>query len=181
MKFFTVKQLTLAGLMTAVLCVLSPFSLHIPISPVPVSLGFLAIYFVTSVSGMKIGTVSVLIYILLGLVGLPVFTDFTAGPGKLLGPTGGYIVGYLFMAPICGFFADHFGKRLPLCILGMLLGSCVSYLFGTIWFGCLTNRSFAESLLLAVVPYIPGDLIKLALATAVGSQVRRRLTKANVL
>lgn len=71
-----VKQLALTGLMTAVLCILGPLSLNIPISPVPISLGFLGIYFLCSVLGMKLGTLSVITYILLGLAGLPVFTGF---------------------------------------------------------------------------------------------------------
>ena len=66
-----VKQLALTGLMTAVLCILGPIALNIPISPVPISLGFLGIYFICSVLGMKLGTLSVIVYILLGLVGLP--------------------------------------------------------------------------------------------------------------
>ena len=101
---FTVKQLALVGLMTAVICVLGPLALNIPVSPVPISLGTLAIYFVVSVLGMKLGTISVIIYILLGLAGVPIFAGFTSGPGKLFGPTGGYIIGYIFMALICGFF-----------------------------------------------------------------------------
>lgn len=174
---WTVRQLALTGLMTAVLCVLSPFALHLPFNPnVPYSLGFLAIYFVTAVAGMKIGAVSVLAYILLGLAGLPVFTDFTSGPGKLFGPTGGYIIGYVFMALICGFFADRFHKRLLLYLLGMILGSAVCYLFGTVWFAYQMKLTFAKALLLAVIPYIPADLAKLAIASAVGLQVRRRLT-----
>ena len=100
----TLKQITLTGLMTAVICLLAPLSLNIPISPVPISLGYLAVYFVLSVLGMKLGVLSVVAYILLGLAGIPVFTGFTGGPGKLLGPTGGYIVGYIFMALICGYF-----------------------------------------------------------------------------
>ena len=89
---FTVKQLALVGLMTAVICVLGPLALNIPVSPVPISLGTLAIYFVVSVLGMKLGTISVIIYILLGLAGVPIFAGFTSGPGKLFGPTGGYII-----------------------------------------------------------------------------------------
>ena len=108
-----VKQLALTGLMAAVICVLGPLALSIPVSPVPISLGTLAIYFVASVAGMKTGTLSVVIYILLGLAGVPVFTGFTGGVGKLFGPTGGYIIGYLFMALICGFFAAKFGRQLP--------------------------------------------------------------------
>ena len=98
-SLFTVKQLTLVGLMAAVLCILSPLALSIPISPVPISLGTLAIYFVISVLGMKLGTISVVIYILLGLAGIPVFAGYTSGPGKLLGPIGGYIIEQLDCLP----------------------------------------------------------------------------------
>lgn len=178
---FSVKQLALVGLMAAVICVLGPLALNIPVSPVPISLGTLAIYFVMSVLGMKLGTLSVVIYILLGLVGVPVFAGFTAGPGKLFGPTGGYIIGYIFMALICGFFVDKFGQKLPLYFLGMVLGTAVCYLFGTIWLGYQLEKSFTEALAIGVLPYIPGDLIKLIIAMAVGFQVRKRLKKAGLL
>ncbi|MCM1099648.1 MAG: biotin transporter BioY [Ruminococcus flavefaciens] len=178
---FSVKRIALAGLLTAVICVLSPFALHIPISPVPISLGMLAIYFVVSVAGRKLGTISVLIYILLGLVGVPVFTDFTAGPGKLLGPTGGYIIGYIFLALISGFFVDRFGRNLLLCIPGMVLGTCVCYLFGTLWLQYQMQLTFPQALLAGVIPYIPADLVKLALAMTVGSQIRKRLVKAGLI
>lgn len=178
---FSVKQLALTGLMTAVICILGPWALHIPVSPVPISLGILGIYFVISVLGMKLGTVSVVLYILLGLAGVPVFTDFSAGPGKLLGPTGGYIVGYIFMALICGFFVDRFGKNLPLYILGMVLGTAVCYLFGTFWLGCQLKRTFIEALMIGVIPYIPADAIKLVIAMLIGPQLRKRLLAAGLI
>ncbi len=81
---FNAKQLALIGLMAAVICVLGPLALAIPISPVPISLGSLAVYFVVSVLGMKLGTISVTVYILLGLAGVPVFSNFTAGPSRRL-------------------------------------------------------------------------------------------------
>ncbi len=177
----TLKQLTLSGLMAAVFCLLGPLSLNIPISPVPVSLGMLAIYFVTSVLGMKLGTLSVLAYILLGLAGLPVFTGFTGGAGKLLGPTGGYIIGYIFMALICGFFVDKWGHRLLPEILGMVLGTAVCYLFGTVWLGYPASYTFFQALAAGVLPYIPVDAAKLAIALVVGRQVRARLLKAGLL
>lgn len=178
---FTVKQLALIGLMSAIICVLGPLALNIPFSPVPISLGTLAIYFVVSVLGMKLGTISVVIYILLGLVGVPVFAGFTAGPGKLFGPTGGYIIGYIFMALICGFFVDKFDRKLPLNILGMVLGTAVCYLFGTLWLGYQLELTFMQALSAGVIPYIPGDAVKLAIAMAVGIQVRKRLLKAGLL
>ena len=160
---------------------MGPLSLNIPISPVPVSLGMLAIYFVTSVLGMKLGTLSVLAYILLGLAGLPVFTAFPGGAGKLLGPTGGYIIGYIFMALICGFFVDKWGHRLLPEILGMVLGTAVCYLFGTVWLGYQGSYTFFQALAAGVLPYIPVDAAKLAIALVVGRQVRARLLKAGLL
>ncbi len=178
---FNLRQLTLTGLMAAVLCILAPISFHIPISPVSISLGFLAIYFVTSVLGMKLGTLSVAIYILLGLAGLPVFSGFLGGPGPLFGPTGGYILGYLFMAPICGFFVDRWGDRLLLRLLGMALGSLVCYLFGTVWLAYQQSCTFTRALALGVLPFIPVDLIKLVIASLIGGQLRSRLLKAGLL
>lgn len=178
---FSIKQLTLVGLMAAVICVLAPWSLNIPISPVAISLGTLAIYFVISVLGMKLGTISVVIYILLGLAGLPVFTNFTGGPAKLFGPSGGYIIGYIFLALICGFFVDKFGKQLPVYFTGMLLGTAVLYIFGTLWMGYQMELTFTQALMAGVVPYIPGDLIKVIIAMSVGIQVRRRLIRAGLI
>lgn len=176
-----IRQMSLIGLMTAVICILAPFSLNIPISPVPISLGFLAIFFVLTVLGMKRGTISVLIYILLGLAGLPVFSGFTGGAGKLFGPTGGYIIGYIFMAPICGFFLDKWKNNIFISFLGMLPGTAVCYLFGTLWLGYQLSLTFPAALMAGVIPYIPGDLVKLVLAMTIGWQLRKRLTKANLL
>lgn len=175
------KQLALIGLMTAVICVLGPISLAIPISPVPVSLGSLAVYFVVSVLGMKRGFISIVIYELLGLVGLPVFTGFTGGVGKLFGPTGGYLIGYLFMALICGYFVDKHGNSLIINILGMLLGTVVCYLFGTLWLAFQASLSFSAALAAGVLPFIPFDIIKLMLAIMIGRQLREQLIKANLI
>ncbi len=177
----TVREMALVGLMTAVICVIAPFSLAIPISPVPISLGVLAIYFVITVLGMKLGTFSVLLYILLGLVGLPVFTNFSGGAGKLLGPTGGYIIGYIFLSLIYGFFLAKWQDHIPMNILGMLMGTAVCYLFGTVWLGYQLSLPFPAALMEGVVPYIPFDLAKLALAMPLGRQLRKRLVRANLL
>ena len=175
------KHLALTGLMAAVICILGPISLPIPISPVPVSLGFFAVYLTVYILGMKMGSVSVLIYVLLGFVGLPVFTGFSGGIGKVLGPTGGYIIGYLFMAPIMGFFIDKWKTNYVLTILGMVLGTAVCYLFGTLWLAYQGGMSFSAALAAGVLPFIPADIAKLILAVLVGEPVRRRLWKAGIL
>lgn len=175
------RQMALIGLMTALVCIAGPISIAIPISPVPISLGTLAIYFVLIVLGMKRGVLSVLLYILLGLAGLPVFTGFTGGVGKLFGPTGGYIIGYVFMALICGFFVDKWHKHLFITTLGLILGTVVCYGFGTIWLAYQTKLTFVSALATGVLPFIPGDIIKIAAATTIGYQVRRRLKKAALI
>lgn len=175
------KQLALIGLMAAVICVLGPISFVIPISPVPVSLGFLAIYFAVCVLGMKRGLLSVTVYVLLGFAGVPVFTGFTGGAGKLLGPTGGYIIGYFFMALICGFFIDKFANNIVISLPGMLLGTAACYLFGTLWLAHQASLSFPAALSAGVLPFIPGDLVKLVLAMTIGLQLRKRLIRANLI
>ncbi len=180
--FFSVRRLTTVGLLTAVICLLGPFALNISfISPVPISLGTLGIYLAVSILGMKSGTLSVVVYILLGFIGVPVFTNFTGGAEKLLGPTGGYIIGYIFMALICGFFIDRWDGRFLVCFLGMLLGTAVCYLFGTVWLALQMSLTFPRALATGVLPYIPFDLAKLLIALLLGGQVRRRLKKAGLI
>ena len=175
------KQMALVGLMAALICILGPISLTIPISPVPISLGSMAVYFAVSVLGMRRGTVSVIIYVLLGFAGLPVFSGFSGGAGKLFGPTGGYIIGFLFMAFICGFFVDRFSDKVLFLFPGMLLGTACCYLFGTAWLSYQASLTFAEALAAGVIPFLPGDLVKLVLALSIGLQLRRRLQKAGLL
>ena len=103
---FEIKELLVLALMTAVMAVLSPIS--IPVGPVPISLGTFAVCLTVAVLGRKMGTISYLIYLLLGLIGLPVFSNYGAGLGKLVGPTGGYLFGMLFLSIVGGFGLDHF-------------------------------------------------------------------------
>lgn len=175
------KKIALVGLMTAVICVLGPISFPLPISPVPISLGLLGVLLAVYLLGMKWGTVSCLIYLLLGLVGVPVFTGFSGGASKLFGPTGGYLVGYIFLALIAGFFISKWPGKWPLHLVGMILGVAVCYLFGTLWLGHLLERTFMEALWMGVIPYIPADLVKIAITLILGGLIRRRLIKAGLV
>ena len=102
------KQMVLIALMTAVTCVLGPLSIPLPFSPVPISLTNFAIFLAIFVLGMKNGTISFIIYLLLGAIGVPVFSSFRGGLQVLAGPTGGYLIGFIFLALIMGFALDHF-------------------------------------------------------------------------
>ena len=175
------KKIALIGLMTAVICVLGPISFPLPISPVPISLGVLGVLLAIYLLGMKWGTVCCLIYLLIGLVGVPVFTGFSGGIGKVLGPTGGYLIGYIFLCLIAGFFISKWPSKWPLHLAGMVLGTTVMYLFGTLWLGYLLKCTFQEALWMGVIPYIPADLIKIVITLSLGGLVRRQLMRARLV
>ena len=144
------KQMVLIALMTAVTCVLGPLSIPLPFSPVPISLTNFAIFLAIFVLGMKSGTISFIIYLLLGAIGVPVFSSFRGGLQVLAGPTGGYLIGFIFLALIMGFALDHFDRKLVPTIIGMIIGMAVCYAFGTVWLAKLLSLSFKEGLMMGV-------------------------------
>ena len=173
-----VFQMAVIGVAAAVLCVLGPLS--IPIGVVPITFTNLAIYFVLYALGVKKGTVSFIIYLLIGLTGVPVFSNFTGGPVKLLGPTGGYLIGFIFMALIAGFFIDRFFESKVLCFTGMIIGTAICYSFGTAWLSYQASMSLSAALSVGVIPFIPADLIKILMAVFIGPKLRRRLIQAGL-
>lgn len=183
-----IKRIILIALMTAIICVISPFSVVIPISPVPISLATFAIYLTVILLGCKDGTLSVFTHVLLGFAGAPVFTGFTGGVAKVLGPTGGYIIGYVFLALIEGLFVE--GARTSTVsasytsakvFLGMLLGTIVLYAFGTFWLAKQSGMTLAAAFFAAVVPFIIGDIVKMIVALFVGTKIRNVLIKNNLI
>ena len=157
--------MAVTALMTAVTCILAPLS--IPIGPVPISLTNFAIYLSLYLLDWKKGTISYILYLLLGLVGLPVFSGFTGGIGKLAGPTGGYIIGFIPMAIIAGIVIDKFSQRW-IQILGMIVGTAICYAFGTAWFCIQAGYTVSAALAVCVIPFIPADLIKMVIAMIIG-------------
>lgn len=165
------KQMVLIALMTAVTCVLGPLSIPLPFSPVPISLTNFVIFLSIFVLGMKNGTISFIVYLLLGAVGVPVFSSFRGGLAILAGPTGGYLIGFIFLALIMGFALEHFDRKLVPTIIGMILGMAVCYAFGTVWLAKLLSLSFKEGLAMGVIPYLPGDAVKIIIAVIVGPKL----------
>ena len=177
----TTKTLSIIALMTAFMCILGPFSIPIPFSPVPISFTMIAIFLALYLLGMKKGVVSLFLYLLIGLIGLPVFSRFKGGPGKLLGPTGGYLIGFVFMAVISGFFIDKWFTNKLMCLIGMVLVTIVCYLFGTFWLAYQGSMSFQAALAAGVLPYIPFDLIKIIIALLLGPLIHTQLKRANLI
>lgn len=172
---FTTHRLVLIAMITAITCILAPFSIPIPVSPVPISLTNLVLLISIYVLGWKDATISFLIYLLLGAAGLPVFSGFAGGLGKIAGPTGGYLVGFIFMTIIAGIFVERFFDKRFLIVAGMVIATIVAYIFGTAWLAFQMEISFTAALSIGVIPYIAGDTAKIILAVITGPILRTRL------
>ena len=160
---------------TAVLSVLSILTIPMP-TGVPVTLQTFAVALCGCVLGWKRGLCSTVIYLLLGTAGLPVFSGFTGGLAKLAGPTGGYLVGFIFMVILAGLFAERFAGRRFLVVTGMILGTAVAYIFGTAWLAFQMDLSFTAALSIGVIPYLPGDTAKIIIAVTFGPVLRDRIS-----
>ena len=185
------RQLALCAVMAAVMCVIAPISL--PIGPISVTGGTLTIYFTACLLGPWRGLAATAAYLLAGFAGLPVFSNYMGGAGRLLGPTGGYLVGYLPMMLLAGAAADLSFRRFggqgkveralgpALLLLGMTLATAVLYAFGTAWYCVQAGVDLQKALAACVLPFIPFDLVKMVLALLAGVPVRRRLERAGLL
>ena len=185
------RRLTLCAVMAAVMCVLAPIS--IPIGPVSITGGTLAIYLTVYLLGGVWGAASTLVYLLVGMVGLPVFSNYKGGINRLAGPTGGYLIGYLPMALLAGAVVEFSLRKfkdqgstgtaiaLVLQFLGMVAATATLYAFGTAWYCLQAGVELQAALAACVIPFIPCDLIKMAVALVVGVPVRRGLERAGLL
>lgn len=177
-KKLNVYNMASIGVMTAIICVIGP--LAIPIGPVPISCTNLVIYFALYVLGSKRGAISCIVYIIIGAVGLPVFSSFTGGLSKLVGPTGGYIVGFIFMALIAGFFIDKYTEKWYLCLFGMIVGTAACYMLGSLWLSYEAHISIKSAIYVGVVPFVAEDILKMAVAAFIGPKIRKKLVRANL-
>ena len=171
-----VYALTMTAAAAAALCVMGPWA--VPVGAVPLSLTTLAVYLTAFLltPGQMAGAAAV--YLLLGGAGLPVFSGFTGGLGVLAGPTGGYLAGYLPAGVLCAVFARKNGWRRA---AGMVLATGVIYLTGTAWYCLQSGVALLPALAVCVLPFLPGDAVKLAAALTLGSAVKNRLDKAGAL
>jgi biotin transport system substrate-specific component len=140
-------------------------SIPLPFTPVPITGQTFAVLLVGAALGRRRGAASMALYVAQGLAGLPVFAGGKAGLAVLLGPTGGYLIGFIAAAFVTGWLAERGWDRRPLTTaLAMVFGNLVIYLFGVSWLAVFVGISKAP--LLGMVPFIPGDILKIVLATA---------------
>lgn len=168
-----VKDMTLTAVMAALICIAGP--LTIAAGPVPLSLATFAVMLAGAVLGKKRGTAAVGLYLLIGIIGVPVFSGFSGGFQKLAGVTGGFLAGYLpcaFFAGLGAERAEREGRKWILPAM-MVLGTAVLYTVGTAWFMIQTGNGLGAALGLCVLPFLPGDAAKIAAVTVIAPAVKK--------
>lgn len=167
------------GLSVALITVCAWIS--IPVAQIPITLQTFAVALVGALLGVRKGLVAVAVYVLMGLVGLPVFSSFRAGAAVLFGPTGGYILGFFFLL-----LFPALAKHLPLrrawartgaFFSGMVVGEVVCYAFGTVWFVLMYRCSLGYAISLCVLPYLLPDAVKFAVAAMLAVRLEKFLRK----
>lgn len=175
--FMKASDLSRIALMSVVICVCAWISIPLAI---PFTMQTFGVFLSLILLNSKNGSYAIALYILMGIVGIPVYSGFNGGIGHLLGPTGGYIIGFLFMGLI---FSIGEKKRtsVKLDALMLILALVVCYLIGTLWFVAVSKsaKSFSVSLMICVVPYIIPDLCKLLLALYLGNRLKKYINKVH--
>ncbi len=161
---FSTKELVIIGVFAALSAVLSQIS--IPIGSVPVNLTHISIFLAAGLLGCREGIMSQIVFVVMGVVGLPVFSGFSGGFNRLLGPTGGFIAGYIGCVIISATIIRYYGKSVKALIPAMLCGSIITYILGISWLMYSLNLSLLPAITAYMLPFIPGDMLKIAVSTA---------------
>ena len=176
------RNLVLCAMCAAITCILAPLSIPLT-GGVPVSLATFAVMLSGVLLGGPLGALSQLIYVLLAAVGLPVLAGWTGGLGIVLGMTGGYIIGYIPCAWLTGLIYKKYGEtakrpvKILSMILGMTAGNIALYVIGTAWFMFITEMTLKASLTACVIPFIPGNIIKMAAVIIIGLPVEKAIRR----
>lgn len=156
----TTQELTVMALLAAILCVSSYINIPLPISPVPITAQLLVVNLIALLLKSKKAALTVGIWLLLGIVGLPVFSGGRGGFGVLAGPTGGFAIGYLVMTLLTAILCQKCQKEYQKLLILLVIGIPIIYIFGVGWMKVVTNVTWAAAWLTGALPFLPGDIIK---------------------
>ncbi|MFS0646370.1 biotin transporter BioY [Siminovitchia sp. 179-K 8D1 HS] len=173
------RAMIITSLFAAIIGIFAQITIPLPL--VPITGQTLAIGLAATILGARQGTISVLVYILLGAVGIPVFSGFSAGFSVLVGPTGGFIIGFIPTALFIGWYLEKTSFKFTHAMVANTIGMFITLVFGTVWLKIAANLSWPAAFASGFAPFIVVGLIKAALASWIGVVVRKRLTTANIL
>ncbi len=168
----SIRKLTLTAMFTALTAIFS--QIQIPMQPVPINLAMLSVFLAGGLLGWKYGSVSMIVYVLLGLFGAPVFAEFSGGAAILFGRTGGYIFGYIAAAFLTGLLSNtNLLKARFMLPLSMTIALLSCYFLGTAWFMLITKTDLWQALVWCFFPFLIGDALKITVATILIPQIRK--------
>ena len=169
----------ITALFAAIIGVLAQLTIPLPV--VPITGQTLAIGLAATILGARFGSISVILYLFIGAVGVPVFAEFSGGISKLVGPTGGYLVGFVPAAFVIGWMLEKTSFSFRNALLANIVGMLITLAFGTIWLKAALEMSWTAAFTSGFVPFIFVGILKAALASWIGITVRRRLESAKLL
>ncbi len=164
------RWMVLASLMAALTAVGA--YIHVPIGPVPIVLSTLFVLLSGLLLGSRWGLVSMVLYLFVGAIGMPVFSGGRGGFAHFLGPTGGYLFGYVLASWVTGFIAERSRGILILEVLCVVVGSLVIYGLGVPWLKLITKMSWSKTFMVGMVPFLIGDAVKATVALILARSVR---------
>lgn len=174
-----IRDMAIIAMFTALIAVLSQISIPLPFSPVPITMQTFAVYLTGLVLGSKKGTMALLVYVLIGTFGLPVFTQGKSGLLALVGPTGGYLFGFMIAVYIIGRITERSGQISFLESLGALfVGALVIYAFGAGQLKLVLGLSLGQAFIMGVLPYLILELVKIIIGAHLGCTVRKAILNA---
>lgn len=171
------KKLVLIALTAAFMCVLSPISIPLG-GGVGIGLGIFVVLLTSYILEAPMCVVSCGIYLMIGLLGLPVFAGFNGGVGAFVGPTGGFLVGYILVALLAGVFAKIGRGKVFVFVPGAVSGLLICYLLATLWYMYVMKVELVPAIMVCVLPYVVFDLAKIAIVCIVGPVLKKNINKA---
>ena len=166
-------EMTNMALMVAMNCVSAYIIIPLPFSLSPIALQTLIVNLTGYVLNAKQAFMTMLVYLLVGLAGVPVFTGGSAGPGKLFGPTGGYIIGFLFTAVFLAYFRGEKYSFKRYALLGCVIGIPLIYVFGVVQLKLITGMGWDKAIMTGALPFIPLDIVKCLAAAVIAGPINR--------
>lgn len=166
-------EMTKMALMVAMNCVSAYIIIPLPFSLSPLALQTLIVNLTGYVLNAKQAFMTMLVYLLVGLAGVPVFTGGSAGPGKLFGPTGGYIIGFLVTAVFLAYFKGEKYNFKRYALLGCVIGIPLIYVFGVVQLKLITGMGWDKAIMTGVLPFIPLDIVKCLAAAVIAGPINR--------
>jgi len=174
------KNLILCGLFAAITALLAQISIPLPFTPVPITGQMFGVFLTGAILGGRRGGISMLAYIFLGAIGLPVFHNAQGGLHIVLGPTGGYLWGFVLGSYLLGKCVEKWGTFLSI-VLGMFLCLATTYFLGIAQLMIIAGFDLRQGVLMGALPFLPLDLIKLFIAGGLSFSIRGRLLKAGLI